>query len=70
MKRKLDCNSTLKDTLVASVFGNVSHKDTVTVTLTDGQVADYTKGVLPMMLGDPMVKRIVDNESGEIIYEA
>ena len=70
MERKLSSESSVKETIEASVFGKVRYGDTVTVTLADGQVADYTKGVLPMMIGDPMVKRIVDNESGEIIYEA
>ena len=70
MERKLTSESSIKDTLEASVFGKVRYEDTITVTLADGQVANYTKGILPMMIGDPIVKRIVDNATGEIIYEA
>ena len=60
----------LEETLENAVLTKTKFEDTIDVTLADGQVARYTKAIIPMMVGDPMVKRIVDNASGEIIYEA
>lgn len=60
----------LKEALENAVLTKTPHAQTIDVTLADGQVATYTKAIIPMMIGDPYVKRIVDNASGEIIYEA
>lgn len=60
----------IKRLLTDAILTRTDDRDIIEVTLTDGQVAEYTKDMLPLMLGDPMVKRIVDKYEGEILYIA
>lgn len=60
----------IKRLLTDAILTRTDDGDIIEVTLADGQVAEYTKDMLPLMLGDPMVKRIVDKYEGEILYIA
>lgn len=60
----------IKRLLTDAILTRTDDGDIIEVTLADGQVAEYTKDMLPIMLGDPMVKRIVDKCEGEILYIA
>ena len=60
----------IKQMFEQSVLTKTKESQIIIVTLADGQVAHYTKSILPLMIGDPMVKQIVDKQSGEIIYLA
>lgn len=62
--------TSIKEDLTNAVMTKTVDADIIVVTLADGQVAEYTKAILPLMVGDPMVARIVDKVSGEIIYMA
>lgn len=58
----------IKETIINSILTKTPISQTVTATLADGQEATYTKEILPMMIGDKFVKKIVDNADGNIIY--
>lgn len=62
--------TSINEDLINAVMTRTADSDVIVVTLADGQVAEYTKAILPLMVGDPMVARIVDKVSGEIIYMA
>lgn len=62
--------TSINEDLINAVMKRPADSDVIIVTLANGQVAEYTKAILPLMVGDPMVARIVDKVSGEIIYMA
>ena len=49
-------------------IGNPKKLHTIRVTFTDGQKANYTIGMLPLLKTDFAVAEIMDNETGEILY--
>lgn len=40
----------------------------ITALFVDGQEAEYTSAVLSLLITDPRVDRVIDNETGEILF--
>lgn len=56
--------------LTKSVMTETNPNDTIDVVFVNGQRATYTKLFVEEHMQDPMTKRIIDNATGEIIYDA
>lgn len=62
---------TIKELFEQTVFAKPTPKtQTIHVLFKNGSDGDFTKRFLKEMKQDPMVARIIDNETGEIIYLA
>ena len=62
---------TIKELFEQSVLASPTPKSkTIHVTFKNGSDGEFTKRFLKEMTQDPMVARIIDNETGEIIYLA
>ena len=53
-----------------SIMSKTNPNDTIDVVFVNGQRATYTKLFVEEHMQDPMTKRIIDNATGEIIYDA
>lgn len=62
---------TIKELFEQAVLASPTPKaETIDVTFKNGSDGTFTKRFLNEMMTDPMVSRIIDNATGEIIYLA